>query len=51
MMEEIRGALDKGEFASYKKSKLDGMAAGEDWQMTKNGKGLVFRMLIVYYIY
>ena len=30
MMEEIRGALDKGEFASYKKSKLDGMAAGED---------------------
>ena len=28
MMEEIRGALDKGEFASYKKSKLDGMAAG-----------------------
>ena len=30
MMEEIRGALDKGEFASNKKSKLDGMAAGED---------------------
>lgn len=29
MMEEIRNALDEGDFASYKKQKLDGMAAGE----------------------
>ncbi len=29
MMEEIRDALDKGEFAAYKKSKLDSMATGE----------------------
>ncbi len=29
MMEEIRNALDEGNFASYKKKKLDGMAAGE----------------------
>ena len=29
MMEEIRDALDKGEFASYKKSKLDSMATPE----------------------
>lgn len=29
MMAEIRAALDKGEFAAYKKKKLDGMAAGE----------------------
>lgn len=29
MMEEIRKALDEGAFASYKKRKLDGMAAGE----------------------
>ncbi|MBQ7781745.1 MAG: tRNA guanosine(34) transglycosylase Tgt [Lachnospiraceae bacterium] len=28
MMEEIRDALDKGEFAAYKKHKLDSMAAG-----------------------
>ncbi|MBQ9134679.1 MAG: tRNA guanosine(34) transglycosylase Tgt [Lachnospiraceae bacterium] len=28
MMEEIRDALDKGEFAAYKKRKLDSMAAG-----------------------
>ncbi|MBO5165703.1 MAG: tRNA guanosine(34) transglycosylase Tgt [Lachnospiraceae bacterium] len=28
MMEEIRDALDKGEFATYKKHKLDSMAAG-----------------------
>ncbi len=28
MMEEIRDALDKGEFAAYKKKKLDGMMAG-----------------------
>lgn len=30
MMEEIRDALDKGDFASYKKSKLDSMATPED---------------------
>lgn len=30
MMTEIRDALDKGEFASYKKSMLESMAAGED---------------------
>lgn len=30
MMTEIRDALDKGEFAAYKKRKLDGMAAGEE---------------------
>ena len=29
MMEEIRDALDKGEFASYKKTKLDSMATPE----------------------
>jgi len=29
MMEEIRDALDKGEFVAYKKSKLDSMATGE----------------------
>ena len=29
MMEEIRNALDKGEFASYKKAKLEGMATPE----------------------
>ena len=29
MMEEIRDALDKGEFAAYKKSKLDSMATPE----------------------
>ena len=29
MMEEIRNALDEGDFASYKKQKLDGKAAGE----------------------
>ncbi len=29
MMEEIRDALDKGEFAAYKKRKLDGMASGD----------------------
>lgn len=28
MMEEIRDALDKGEFAAYKKRKLDGMRSG-----------------------
>lgn len=30
MMEEIRDALDRGEFAAYKKSKLERMAAGEE---------------------
>ena len=30
MMEEIRDALDAGEFAAYKKRKLDSMAQGED---------------------
>ncbi len=30
MMTEIRDALDHGEFAAYKKKKLDGMAAGEE---------------------
>ncbi|MBD5547377.1 MAG: tRNA guanosine(34) transglycosylase Tgt [Lachnospiraceae bacterium] len=30
MMEEIRDALDKGEFASYKKQKLAGIAQGTD---------------------
>ena len=30
MMEEIRNALDAGEFASYKKNKLASMEAGED---------------------
>lgn len=30
MMQEIRDALDQGEFASYKKRKLSDMAAGED---------------------
>ena len=30
MMEEIRDALDKGEFTSYKKAKLDSMATPED---------------------
>ena len=30
MMEEIRDALDAGEFASYKKRKLDGMSAGQE---------------------
>lgn len=29
MMEEIRDALDQGEFTSYKKQKLEGMAQGE----------------------
>lgn len=29
MMEEIRAALDEGKYASYKKAKLDGMAAKE----------------------
>ncbi len=29
MMEEIRDALDKGEFATYKKSKLDSMATSD----------------------
>ncbi len=29
MMEEIRGALDAGDFAGYKKKKLDGMRAQE----------------------
>ncbi len=29
MMEEIRDALDKGEFTAYKKAKLDGMASGD----------------------
>ena len=28
MMEEIRDALDKGEFAAYKKQKLAGMEEG-----------------------
>lgn len=32
MMQEIRDALDQGEFASYKKRKLDNMAAGESMQ-------------------
>ncbi len=30
MMEEIRDALDKGEFAAYKKRKLDSMASGQE---------------------
>ena len=30
MMTEIRDALDKGEFAAYKKNMLESMAAGED---------------------
>ena len=30
MMEEIRGSLDKGEFAAYKKRKLEGMATPLD---------------------
>ncbi len=30
MMEEIRDALDKGEFSAYKKKKLDSMAAGQE---------------------
>lgn len=30
MMTEIRNALDNGEFASYKKNKLDSMAQGEE---------------------
>ncbi|MDC7279662.1 MULTISPECIES: tRNA guanosine(34) transglycosylase Tgt [Pseudobutyrivibrio] len=30
MMEEIRDALDAGEFAAYKKRKLDSMAQGQD---------------------
>lgn len=30
MMEEIRDALDKSEFASYKRRKLDSMSAGEE---------------------
>lgn len=30
MMTEIRDALDKGEFAAYKKRKLDGMASGAE---------------------
>ena len=30
MMEEIRDALDAGEFAAYKKRKLDGFAAAEN---------------------
>ncbi len=30
MMTEIRDALDKGEFATYKKNMLESMAAGED---------------------
>ena len=30
MMTEIRDSLDRGEFASYKKRKLEGMAAGPD---------------------
>ena len=30
MMEEIRDALDKGEFASYKKEKLNSMATPEE---------------------
>jgi len=30
MMEEIRDALDAGEFAAYKKRKLDGMSAGQE---------------------
>lgn len=30
MMEEIRSALEKGEFASYKRKKLAGMAAGRE---------------------
>ncbi|MGN1148818.1 MAG: tRNA guanosine(34) transglycosylase Tgt [Lachnospiraceae bacterium] len=30
MMTEIRDALDQGEFAAYKKRKLDSMAAGEE---------------------
>ena len=30
MMEEIRNALDEGEFASYKKAKLENMATPED---------------------
>ena len=29
MMEEIRDALDAGEFASYKKNKLESMERGE----------------------
>ena len=29
MMSEIRDSLDRGEFAAYKKSKLESMAAGE----------------------
>ena len=29
MMEEIRDSLDKGEFATYKKRKLDGMESGD----------------------
>jgi queuine tRNA-ribosyltransferase len=30
MMEEIRDALDKGEFTAYKKNKLENMASGEN---------------------
>ncbi|MED9902921.1 MAG: tRNA guanosine(34) transglycosylase Tgt [Lachnospiraceae bacterium] len=30
MMAEIRAALDQGEFAAYKKRKLEGMASGEE---------------------
>lgn len=30
MMEEIRAALDEGNFAAYKRRKLEGMAAGEN---------------------
>jgi queuine tRNA-ribosyltransferase len=30
MMEEIRDALDRGEFAAYKKNKLENMSAGEN---------------------
>nr|MCR5054037.1 queuine tRNA-ribosyltransferase family protein [Lachnospiraceae bacterium] len=29
MMEEIRGAIDEGRFAEYKKAKLSGMAEAE----------------------
>jgi len=30
MMTEIRDALDKGEFAAYKKRKLEGMQNGQN---------------------
>ena len=30
MMEEIRNAIEKGEFQVYKKAKLEGFKAGEE---------------------